>query len=56
MKDAAVQRLVAVPISEDEAMRLGKEEWDDPEFRNTRIAEWTRFAQDKYKDAIKLAQ
>ena len=56
MKDAAVKRLVAVPVSEEEAVRLEKEEWDDPEFRNTRIAEWTRFAQDKYKDAIKLAQ
>ncbi len=56
MKDAAVKRLVAVPISEEEAARLGNEKWDDPEFKNAKIAEWTRFAQDKYKDAKKLAQ
>ena len=56
MKDAAVKRLVAVPISEDEAVRLGKEKWGDQEFRNTKIAEWTRFAKEKYKDAAKLAR
>jgi len=56
MKDAALKRLVAVPISEEEAARLGKEKWDDPEFRNAKIAEWTRFAKDKYKEAEKLAR
>ncbi len=56
MKDAAVKRLVAVPISEEEAVRLGKEKWDDQEFRNAKIAEWTRFASEKYKDAAKLAK
>lgn len=56
MKDEAIKRLVAVPISEEEAARLGKEKWDDPEFRNAKITEWTIFAQDKYKDAIKLAK
>lgn len=56
MKDAAIKRLVAVPISEEEAARLGKEKWDDQEFRNAKIAEWTRFAQEKYRDAAKLAQ
>ena len=56
MKEAAVERLAAVPISEDEVSSLGKEKWDDPEFRNTKIAEWTRFAQDKYTDAAKLAK
>ncbi len=56
MKDAAVKRLVAVPISEAEAARLGKEKWDDPEFRNTMLAEWVIFAKEKYKAAEKLAK
>jgi len=56
MKDAAVKRLVALPITEEEAVRLGKEKWDDQEFRNAKIAEWTRFAKEKYKDAEKLAR
>jgi ABC-type Fe3+ transport system substrate-binding protein len=56
MKDAAVKRLVAVPISEEEAVRLGKEKWDDQEFRNAKIAEWTRFAREKYEDAARLAR
>lgn len=56
MKEAAVKKLVAVPISEDEAVRLGKEKWGDPEFRNTTITDWTKFAQKKYKDAEKLAK
>ena len=55
MKKAAVQRLVAVPVSEEETISLGKEKWSDQEFRNTKIAEWTRFAQIKYEDAIKLS-
>ena len=56
MKDAAVKRLVAVPISEEEASRLGREKWDDQEFRNNKIGEWTRFAKAKYKEAAKLAK
>ena len=56
MKDAAVKRLVAVPISEEEAVRLGREKWDDQEFRNAKIAEWTRFAKGKYKEAAELAR
>lgn len=56
MKDAAVKRLAAVPISEEDAVRLGKEKWDDQEFRNAKIAEWTRFAKEKYKDAAELAR
>jgi hypothetical protein len=56
MKDVAVKRLVAVPISEEEASRLGREKWDDQEFRNNKIGEWTRFARDKYKEAAKLAK
>ena len=56
MKDAAMEKLVAVPISEEEASSLGKEKWDDQEFRNARITEWTRFAGNKYKEAAKLAR
>jgi ABC-type Fe3+ transport system substrate-binding protein len=55
MKEAAVKKLVAVPISEEEAIRMGKEQWDNQSFRNAKIAEWTRFAQEKYKEAAKLA-
>jgi spermidine/putrescine-binding protein len=56
MKEAALKRLVATPISEEEAVRLGKEKWSDSEFKNATITEWTKFAQDKYKDAAKLAK
>ena len=56
MKDVAVRRLVAVPISEEEAGRLGKEKWDDEEFRNAKITEWIKFARDKYAEAAELAQ
>jgi iron(III) transport system substrate-binding protein len=56
MKEAAVKRLVAVPVSEEEAIQMGKEKWDNQEFRNTKLAEWTKFAQNKYKEAIKLSK
>jgi ABC-type Fe3+ transport system substrate-binding protein len=49
MNDAALKRLVAVPITEAEALNLGKGKWENQEFRNAKISEWTKFAKDKYR-------
>ena len=56
MNDAALKKLVSVPITEAEALNIGKGRWENQEFRNAKIAEWTRFAKDKYKEAEKLAK
>ncbi|MBM3211178.1 extracellular solute-binding protein, partial [Candidatus Poribacteria bacterium] len=56
MKEEALKRLTAVPVSEDEAIQIGKEKWENQEFRNAKITEWTKFAQNKYKEAIKLSK
>jgi ABC-type Fe3+ transport system substrate-binding protein len=56
MKDAAMKRLVAVPISEEEGIRLGEEKWDDAEFRNNKLSEWIKFARKKYGEAEKLSK
>lgn len=56
MKPEAVKKLVAVPATESEIIMLGKGKWENQEFRNAKIAEWTRFAKNKYKEAIKLSK
>jgi len=51
--EAMSKDLTAIPISEQEILRLGKEKWDDPVFRNEKIAEWTEFARSKYKRIVR---
>ncbi|MCX7919205.1 MAG: extracellular solute-binding protein [bacterium] len=41
------------PISEEEALQLAQTKWNDQAFRNQKIAEWIRFAQQKYTSLIK---
>ena len=43
----ALPALARPPISEDDAMAFA-EKWDDQEFRNATIGDWTRFARAKY--------
>lgn len=45
----AVAELGAVPVTEEEAMELADRFRDDAELRNRRIAEWTRYAREKYR-------
>jgi len=47
------QRLGTVPISEAEAFDFATAKWSDPAFRNQKIAEWSRFAREKYQRNIK---
>lgn len=47
------RRLAAVPISENEAMRLAREKWQDPAFRNRKLNEWAQFARVKYRVGVK---
>jgi spermidine/putrescine-binding protein len=56
MKPEAVKKLTEVPISEAELINIGKARWENQEFRNTKIAEWVKFAKSKYKEASKLAK
>ena len=35
---------------------LGKEKWDDAEFRNNKLSEWIKFAQKKYEEAEELSK
>jgi len=56
MKPVAIKKLIEVPISEAELISIGRARWENQEFRNTKIAEWVRFAKAKYKEAGKLAK
>jgi len=56
MKEAAVKKLISMPVTEPELMAMAKGKWENQEFRNAKIAEWTRFAKEKYKEAAKLAK
>ncbi|RKY59287.1 MAG: hypothetical protein DRP94_04015 [Candidatus Latescibacterota bacterium] len=48
LREEEVELLCRPPVSEEEALRLA-DRWDDPEFRNERIAEWRTFARKKYE-------
>lgn len=56
MKPEAVKKLSSVPITEVELINIGKGKWENQEFRNAKIAEWVKFAKEKYKEAGKLAK
>ena len=49
LTDAEWERLASMPVSESEAMRLAREKWQDPAFRNQKLNEWALFARKKYR-------
>lgn len=56
MKPEALKKLVSLPVTEAEILNIGKGRWENQEFRNNKISEWSKFAKDKYKEAEKLAK
>ena len=46
--DGLSGRLGKPPLSEEELLRLARDQWKDPVFRNRQIAAWRAFAQAKY--------
>ena len=53
-REAAIRKLVDIPITEEEAMRIAQNEWQKPDYRNTKLKEWRQFATQKFKAAKKL--
>lgn len=53
-RQAAIRKLVELPISEEEAMRIAQSKWHKPDYRNTKLKEWRQFATQKFKAAKKL--
>jgi len=53
---AAIAALVEMPLTEEEVMKIAKEEWKDQAYRNEKIKEWGQFAKQKYKKAKDLAK
>ncbi len=51
----AMAELVSVPITEEEAVMLAKTQWSDDAFRNSKIAEWVKFAREKFARTEELA-
>ncbi len=51
---AAIDRLCAMPITQDEALELAGK-WDNEKVRNETINNWLRFARDKYAAAAAMA-
>ncbi len=51
----AVDEMVKVPVSEDEALALASR-WSDQELRNRKISEWRSFAKQKYAQAITIVE
>lgn len=48
VKPTAIQQFCRPPITEAEAMQLIQTRWNDQAFRNQKVADWIRFAQQKY--------
>ncbi|MBI4641348.1 MAG: extracellular solute-binding protein [Candidatus Tectomicrobia bacterium] len=55
MKPAAVAEMTKMPVTLEEAMTLSAK-WKDDAFRNQKINEWVKFAQEKYKKAAELGK
>jgi ABC-type Fe3+ transport system substrate-binding protein len=53
LKPASIQQLCRPPISEAEAMQFAQTKWNDQAFRNQKVADWIRFAQQKYATLAK---
>ena len=53
-REAAIRKLVELPITEEEAMRIAQNEWQMPDFRNAKLKEWRQFATQKFKAAKRL--
>ncbi len=48
------KKLTKMPILEDEALNLAKNEWKDNVKRNAKLNEWSNFAKNKYKDILSI--
>lgn len=55
-REAAIAALVEMPLSEEEAMKVAADKWEDPIYRNEKIKEWGQFAKQKFKKAKDLAK
>jgi len=55
-RDAAIAALVEMPLTEEEAMKVAADKWEDPIYRNEKIKEWGQFAKQKFKKAKDLAK
>ncbi len=55
-RNAAIAAFVEMPLTEEEAMKLGGQQWKDQVFRNEKIKEWGQFAKQKFKRAKELAK
>lgn len=55
-REAAIEKLIQIPITADEGLQIAPSEWKKPDYRNRKLNEWNRFARQKYRDALKLAK
>ena len=55
-REVAIRTLVQVPITAEEAMRIAREEWKKPDYRNQRLTDWGAFASQKFSEAKKLVK
>jgi len=55
LPESAIQKLVALPVTEAEVLDLAKRWRQDQELRNSKIQEWLEFGRQKYAEAERLA-
>jgi len=50
------RRLAQMPLSEEQALVLARQKWDDPVARNQIMVEWSQFAREKYGEVLRNAE
>ncbi|MCZ6680617.1 MAG: extracellular solute-binding protein [Candidatus Poribacteria bacterium] len=55
-REAAIQVLSQVSITEEEALALAVDKWKRPDYRNQKLKEWGEFARQKFKQAKKMVK
>ena len=56
LPEPAIRKLVALPVTEAEALKMAKRWRQDQEFRNSKIQEWIEFGKRKYAAAEQIAK
>ena len=55
-REAAIEMLVRLPITEAEALQMAEEKWSRQDYRNEKLKEWGKFATDKFRAAKRMAK
>jgi hypothetical protein len=56
INNIALKKLLELPLAEEEALKLAKDNWNNPEAKNRQISRWVNFARRKYAQVSQLSK